>query len=168
MPIITSIRLFSPIIVALLLLVLSSVPTYIAGASAFFPVVDIMVIYYWSSYRPGTMPDWFVFLLGVFRDSIEGLSIGISPCVYLLVRFMVVASRGLYRRENFIVVWQGLAITALIAIAGKWLLVSFIMDTPLILDYAIMQFMFSVAMYPVFHWFFSLVYITMPENFQDA
>lgn len=162
------IRLLFPIMVALLLLIISSVPIDVAGASAFFPVVDVMAIYYWTSYRPGALPDWFIFLLGILRDSIEGIAIGISPCVYLIIRLIVASSRGLYRKGSFLIIWQGFAVMALIAIVGKWLLLSFLMDTPLVLDSAIMQLMVSIAMYPVFHWFFNLVNLIMPEKFQDA
>ncbi len=114
MAIFTGIRLFLPQAVAILLLILSSVPIDVAGASAFFPAVDIMVIYYWSSYRPSALPAWFVFILGIFRDSIEGLTLGVSSCVYLLIKFIVVSSRGLYRKENFLIIWQGFAVTALL------------------------------------------------------
>lgn len=168
MTLFAGIRLFFPIMVAVLLLIISSVPIGIAGASAFFPAVDIMIIYYWTTYRPGALPDWFVFFLGVLRDSIEGIAIGVSPCVYLITRFIVASSRSLYRKENFLIIWQGFAVMALIAIVGKWLLISFLMDTPLVLGSAIMQFMVSIAMYPVFHWFFYLVNLTMPEKFQDV
>ncbi len=168
MGLITGIRFFYPMIVALLLLIISAVPIYIVGLSAFFPVVDVMVIYYWASSRPRVMPDWFIFLLGVLRDGVEGLTIGISSCVYLLVKFIVVASRGLYIRGGFLLVWQGFAIAAIIAIAGKWLLVSFVMNKPISLDSAIMQLMFSIAMYPVFYWFLNLVNITVPDNYHDA
>ncbi len=41
------------------------------------------------------------------------------------------------------------------------------MGVSLVLDSAIMQFMVSIAMYPILHWFFNLVHLIMPENFQD-
>jgi len=168
MTFIAGIRLFIPLFIALVLLVISSVPISIPGLSAFFPVVDIMIIYYWSSYRPGALPDWAIFLLGVLRDGIEGITIGISSCIYLLVKFIVIASAGLYKKGGFLLVWQGFAAAAIIGIAGKWLLVSFVMDRPLMLDYGVMQLMFSMALYPVFHWFFNLINTIMPVDFQDA
>lgn len=168
MALLINIRLFLPIFVALLLLIISSVPIYISGASAFFPAVDIMVIYYWAGYKPDSMPNWFVFLLGIFRDVLEGVVIGVSPCIYLIIKLMVVAGRGLYRRESFPVVWQGLAVITVIAITGKWMLISFIMNAPIALNPAIMQVLFSIAVYPVVHWFFNLIYITMPETYQDV
>lgn len=154
-------------ILVLVLLIASSIPIHIAGASAFFPMVDIMAIYYWTSYRPQVMPDWFVFILGILRDIMEGLTIGVSPFIYLLTRFIVLASKDLYKKQTFIIVWQGFAIVSLIAITGKWLLVSFIIDMPLVFTSAIMQFVLSIAMYPLFHWLFSLVNIIIPEK-QDA
>jgi len=163
-----NIRLFLPIMVTVLLLMLSSVPLDITGTSAFFPAVDIMAISFWASYRPGSMPYWFVFLLGIIRDSLEGIMLGVSPCVCLLVRLMVVSSRGLYRKENFILVWQWFTIILIFAITLKWALLSFLMDKPLIIDYAVMQFMVSIAMYPLLHWLFNIVNLAMPENFQDA
>lgn len=168
MELVTSIRVSLPIIIAMSLLILSAVPIDIAGAAAFFPIVDIMVIYYWSSYKPLALPDWFVFVLGILRDAIEGISLGVSPCMYLIARIIVISSRSLYRRENFLIIWQGFAITALIFIFGKWMLLSFVTDTNLVLNSAIMQFMVSIAMYPIFHWFFNLVNLLMPEHYSNA
>jgi len=163
-----NIRLFFPIMVTLLLLILSSVPVDITGTSAFFPAVDVMAIYFWASYRPSTMPYWFVFFLGILRDSLEGVMLGVSPCIYLLIRLMAVSGKGLYRKENFILVWQRLIIILIISITLKWALLSFLIDKPLIIDYAVMQFMVSIAAYPLLQWLFNMVNKAMPENFQDA
>jgi rod shape-determining protein MreD len=165
--VLTGISLFLPMLVALLLLLGSSVPVDIAGSSAFFPAVDVMAIYFWATYRPATMPYWFVFVLGILRDSLDGVVFGVSSCIYLVIRLLVVMSRKLYRKDNFIIAWQGFAVILFIAILLKWALVSFVMYRPLTLDYAIMQFMLSVAIYPLLYWFFNLVNIVMPEKFQD-
>lgn len=161
------ISFFYPMVFAFILLIFSSVPLYIAGTPSFFPAIDIMIVFYWSSQRPGALPNWFIFLLGVFRDVVEGLTLGVGSFVYLITKFMVVASRRIYRRANFLVIWQGFAIVALLAITLKWLLVSFIMGFTLSPDNAIMQFMLSVAIYPAMHWLFNLVASTMPEKFHD-
>lgn len=156
-----------PMVFAFALLIFSSVPLYIAGTPSFFPALDIMIVFYWSSHRPSALPNWFIFLLGIFRDVVEGLTLGVGPFVYLVTKFMLLASRGIYRKANFLVIWQGFAIIALLAITLKWLLVSFIMGIPLSPDNAIMQFMLSVAIYPAMHWLFNLVASIMPEKFHD-
>jgi rod shape-determining protein MreD len=168
MTIYAGIRLFIPMITAFILLVLSSMPISIAGASSFFPAVDIMFIYYWSSHRLRSVPDWFIFTLGILRDAVEGTMMGVSPLIYLVTKFIVLSSRNLYRRENFLIIWQGFAITALIAISGKCLLLSLSMDTSFVLNAAIMQFVVSIAMYPLLHWVFNIIQMIIPENFQDA
>ncbi len=158
---------FSPILIALSLLMVSAVPLYIAGFYAFFPLVDIMVIYYWVSNRPSSMPIWFIFILGILRDALEGISMGVNVFIYLLTAFTVMASKSIYKRESFWLVWQGFAITALISISIKWLLVSFEMGIPLTAGSAIMQLTFSIAVYPLFYWFFNIMQSTMPKYLQD-
>lgn len=158
---------FYPIIATFLLLIISSVPTYIAGASAFFPIFDIMAIFYWSSQRPSALPNWFVFTLGICRDLVEGLTLGTNPCIYLITKFIVKANRGMYRKVNFIVILQSFAIVALLTTLAKWLLVSFIIGLPLPPDNALMQVMLSVAVYPLIHWLFNLVSSLMPDKFHD-
>jgi rod shape-determining protein MreD len=152
----------------LLLLILSSAPVDVTGTSAFFPAFDVMAIYFWSSYRPTAMPYWFVFILGILRDSLEGIMLGVSPFVYLLIRLIIVSSKRLYRKENFIVVWQGLIFILIIAITLKWALLSFLIDKTLVIDYAVMQFMVSIAIYPLLHWLFNIINLAMPDSFQDV
>lgn len=168
MDILSRIRMFFPIIAALLLLLFSSVPIHIPGVATFFPAVDIMVIYYWVSYRPDSLPDWFIFLLGILRDVLEGVSLGVGALVYLIVRLMVSASRDAYRKGSFPVVWQGMAVVTIVAIAVKWMLISFVMNVPVSLTAAIMQVLFSISIYPVVHWFFNLIQAAMPDNYQDV
>jgi rod shape-determining protein MreD len=165
---IADIRLLFPMALAIILLIISTIPIHLVGISAFFPIVDVMVIYYWSNYRSSLLPNWFIFLLGILRDLIEGISLGVSPFSYLVVRLVVMSGKDAHKKESFIFIWQGFAVVAFIAIILKWLLVSFSINTPLILNSAIMQFMISIAIYPVFHWVFNLVNKAIPKNFQNV
>ncbi len=53
---------------ALLLFIVSAIPIHIAGAAMFFPMVDVMAIYYWSVHKPQAMPDWFMKLVLLLSD----------------------------------------------------------------------------------------------------
>ena len=56
----------------------------------------------------------------------------------------------------------------IIAITLQWILASFLADRPIALDLFMIQFLVSIAIYPLLHRFFNLLNKAMPENFQDA
>jgi cell shape-determining protein MreD len=49
------------------------------------PNLDIMLIFFFTICRIGMLPIWFVFLLGIWSDAINGFNIGISSLLYIIL-----------------------------------------------------------------------------------
>ena len=52
-----------------------------------FPAFDMMIIYYFSSYK--TIRYWILFLIGIILDQIYGLPLGTSSLAYILANLIL-------------------------------------------------------------------------------
>lgn len=168
MSFVTYFSFFYPKLLAVLLVLLTSIPLKIPGVAYFLPMVEVMMIYYWCIYRPDAMPNWFVFALGIFRDALAGVPLGVNALTNVLLRSAVVMMREKYIKVPFLFVWQGFMVFACMAMAVKWVLFSFIFDQLLGLNMAVMQLLLSVAVYPLFHSLLNLVHKILPGGVTDA
>lgn len=49
------------------------------------PNLDIMLIFFFTICRRGIFPIWFIFLLGIWSDSLTNLPIGLSSLLYIIL-----------------------------------------------------------------------------------
>lgn len=119
-------RLSVPFIVMFALFILNivfvSTPQLI---SVDIPLI-MMVIYYWSIYRPTLVPPILVFLAGVFFDALSGWPIGVSAFIFLLLRQSVSGQRLYLTGQPFIVIWLGFMGALTVALCLQWALFSLI------------------------------------------
>ncbi len=168
MSVFLKIKLFYPKIIAILLVILSFIPLGIPGAKTFFPLVDLMVIYYWCVYRPELMPNWFVFLMGLTQDAITGFPFGFNALNNLLFRSTTMFLKDKYSKESFVVVWQGFALMAASFMVFKYGLFALVTGAMAPIGVIFVQLLISIALYPVFHSLFNFIITTLPEQPADA
>ena len=58
---------------------------YITNNIRLLPNLDIMLIFFFTIYRVGILPIWFIFIIGVLVDSLNNTSIGLSSLIYILL-----------------------------------------------------------------------------------
>ena len=58
---------------------------YITNNIRLVPNLDIMLIFFFTIYRVGILPIWFIFIIGVLVDSLNNTSIGLSSLIYILL-----------------------------------------------------------------------------------
>ena len=58
---------------------------YITNNIRLVPNLDIMLIFFFTIYRVGILPIWFIFIIGVLVDSLNNTSIGLSTLIYILL-----------------------------------------------------------------------------------
>lgn len=58
---------------------------YITNNIRLVPNLDIMLIFFFTIYRVGIIPIWFIFIIGVLVDSLNNTSIGLSSLIYILL-----------------------------------------------------------------------------------
>ncbi|MFP4386189.1 MAG: rod shape-determining protein MreD [Alphaproteobacteria bacterium] len=98
----------------------------ISIASPILTTIDIpfmiMVLYYWSIYRPTLIPPWLVFATGICFDLLSGWPVGLHAFIYLLLRHVVVYQRLFMTGQPFAVVWIGFMIVGLVSLSLEWFL----------------------------------------------
>lgn len=155
-------RMLVPGICTVLLLLLSLTPIGLSGM-ALFPIdVCLISIYYWAIFRPAALPFWFVFLLGIVRDALMGMPLGLSSLIFILFRLVVLSQQRYLIKETFWATWAGFGIVAIPTLTVQWLLASAYVREVQPLMPAIMQWIFTFGLYPVLHIVFNALYGFLP------
>ena len=114
------VRLMVPqaLLILLLFLNMASVPLPYAGlVKAHFV---LMAVYYWSIYRPGLVPPFLCFALGLAMDVIGGAALGLNALVFILVQWIVRDQRRFLMGQPYIVIWAIFGLVALCATVLQW------------------------------------------------
>lgn len=82
----------------------------------------IMVLYYWSIYRPTLIPPFLVFALGVCFDLLSGWPVGLNAFIFLFLRHVIVSQRTFLTGQPFTVVWIGFMMASLGSMTLQWIL----------------------------------------------
>jgi rod shape-determining protein MreD len=163
MPIAFRLKLLLPKLLALLFIFLSYTPSRLYGLDNFFPAVDLMMIYYWSLYKPQVMPNWFIFSIGLMKDILSGSPLGVNALSYILLRGLAMYKEK-YLKKTFTGLWQGFAVFAAIVMIFKWLVFSFVFEEIMAINTVLMQFLLSVLIYPLFHSLFNGINVILPRS----
>ncbi|MCD6034762.1 MAG: mreD [Rickettsiales bacterium] len=160
----TSSRYLAPKLLAVSLVVLGFVPLHIPVISHFIPLVDIIVIYYWTIYRPDMMPHWFVFLLGVLQDIFLGFPIGISAFINLIFWMVLITQRRLFMKEPFVIIWVVFLVFSFGVALLKWAVMMVFMQEFVVPDIVALQWLLTVALYPLIHGISNILYTLLPDQ----
>ncbi len=77
-------------------------------------------VFFWTLYRPGLMPPWVVFGLGVLADLLTAAPLGVNPLLLLLLHVGVMTQRRALAKQSFLIVWIGFAVFASVLLALNW------------------------------------------------
>lgn len=145
-------RLFMPLVLSFLLVILSVVQTPIPGHAQIFPVLALASIYHWVIYQPNLLPLFSVFILGLLQDLLTGTPVGLYTLVFLTVYGVALSQRRFLIGKSFIMYWFGFGVISLMASVESWMLAS-IWNWAL-LDFTALafQFIISVSMFPPLAW----------------
>ena len=141
-------RLATPALVSLVLLLISSAPWRPFDA----PLGGTLVaasIFYWTIYQPEAMTPWVAALVGLVSDAL-----GLSPFgLGMLVSLMICGGAQFWRQHlaaaSFILVWLAFAATSIVMFFFAWALAALILEQwpnpwPIALQGAV-----NVALYPL-------------------
>jgi rod shape-determining protein MreD len=82
----------------------------------------LMVVYFWSIFRPSLLPVWFVFAAGMIMDSLTGLPLGLSALVFVLSRWFILDQRRFFLAHSFAAIWLGFGLLSIAAGFFQWVL----------------------------------------------
>lgn len=139
---------FPGVLTAAILLLLSA-PLGIPGQAQLQPAWAMAAVYFWSVYRPGSMPAPLVFALGLLLDLLAQGPVGIQVLILLLIHAVALKARRDLFRSGFALVWLVFIGLAAAAAAAEWLLVSVLTFRLLPPWPGLFEFGVAAGMYPL-------------------
>lgn len=113
-----------PAAFSLMLVLLLCAPFGLPEQQALLPGTAMASVFFWSVFRPASMPAAIVFLLGLLYDLLSVSPPGIAILTLLLVHALGLGWRHSLARLGFLRVWLVFVLVAGGAIALDWLLIS--------------------------------------------
>ena len=144
-----------PFTFTILLITLGMVPLRLQDMAPVVPLLSLIAVYFWSVYRPDLMPEWAVFLIGLFQDLLSGSIVGVGAFTLLMVHLVVKTQRRTFIGASFMAVWMIFVLVALGAQTLSWLLNCALHGLLIDPEPALFQGALTLAVYPVLAWFFT-------------
>ncbi len=105
-------------------LLLLSTPLGLPGQAQMQPAWALCSVFFWSLFRPASLPAGVVFILGLLLDLLAQGPIGIGVLILLLVHGAALRFRRVLVRQGFALVWLSFVGFAACAAFLEWVLVS--------------------------------------------
>ena len=151
-------------LVAILFVILNISDIRIAGLSDLIPLFDLMMIFYFTIFE-SVFGIWFIFLLGIWNDSLNGNPIGTTAlCYIILVKLFSVLNSKLIIRENFRQIWQQFVVFCFCFLLMKWMILSVFNGAFFSFTTALVQFVLSSTLYVLMHKFFDYLSAKLLEK----
>ncbi len=99
-----------------LLVLLLCAPFDIPQQQAMLPGVTLASVFFWSVFRPASMPAPIVFLIGMLYDLLSFSPPGLEAVTLLLVHAVGIGVRHNLARQGFVLVWFTFLLVASVAI----------------------------------------------------
>ena len=142
-------RTIFPMALTVLVLLLLSMPLELPGQAEMQPAWALASVYFWSLYRPASMPGGGVFAVGLLLDLLAQGPLGIGVLILLLTQAATLRWRRVLTRQGFAMVWLAFFAVAAAAAALEWVLVSVMTWRILPLAPALFEWGMSVGVYPL-------------------
>ena len=144
-----------PFSFTILLIMIGMLPIRPPEAAPLVPSLALIAVFFWTIYRPELMPEWAVFLIGLFQDLLGGGLVGIGTLTLLLVQQVVKTQRRTCMNAPFILVWSIFALVTVGAGAVVWLLtcalhLQLVSPMP-----GVFEGLLTLAFYPLLAWIFA-------------
>ncbi len=141
----------TPIAIACLMFMLSVIPKHIWGMNYTMPLLPLLPIFYWGTIQAPEMPYWFAFLIGLLMDVVSGLPLGLTALLYMIFLVVTHSQSKYIHKEGFIIIWGYFMLLVAIICLCQWLLISFSAKQWQALPAALIQWLLTVGLYPMFH-----------------
>jgi rod shape-determining protein MreD len=131
-----------------LLMLLAAVPIGFAGQAALIPAVATISVYFWTLFRPASMPPMVVFPIGLLLDLLGYLPIGVGVICLLTVHGFAQRWQRTLARQSFSVSWIAFSGFAAAGAALGWALASLLGFRLLPVSSGVFQCIVAIALYP--------------------
>ena len=138
-----------PVTTAAILLLGLSAPLGLPGQPQLQVSVVLACVFFWSVFRPDSMPPAAAFGLGLLTDLLSQAPLGISVLVLLIVHGVALRFRRFLSAQGFVVVWLAFLAVAAGAATASWALTSVLVFRLLPVGPALLEFGVSAGFYPM-------------------
>ena len=138
-----------PLALTVLVLLLLSMPLGLPGQAQMQPAWALASVYFWTLFRPASLPAGAIFGIGLLLDLLAQGPIGIGVLILLLAHAAALRLRRALTRQGFAMVWFAFIGFAAAAAAAEWVLVSALTWRALPLSPALFECGMSIGAYPL-------------------
>lgn len=147
-------RIIALHLIAILFVILNVSDIRIAGLTNVIPLFDLMMIFYFAVFK-NVFSIWFIFLLGIWCDALNGNPLGVTAlCYILLVKLFLVLNGRMMIRENFDQLWRQFIAFCFLFLFMKWAMLSVFNGAVYSIISPLVQLALSSVLYVVMHKFF--------------
>jgi rod shape-determining protein MreD len=123
----------------------------IIGLPKALPLFDVMIIFYFAIFRR-MYSVWFLFLLGLWADALNGDPLGLTAlCYIVLVKFFAAINQRFMIRENFHQVLQQFVAFCFLLLLIKWSVLSIFSHSFYTIITPLLQIILSSLFYVLIH-----------------
>ena len=94
-----------PTVMTILLLLVAAAPFRLPGQAELQNAAALSSVFFWSVYRPGSMPPPAVFAIGLLADLLDFAPPGVGVISLLVAHGVAVRFRRALLRQGFLLVW---------------------------------------------------------------
>lgn len=138
-----------PTAMTMLLLLVTAAPFRLPGQAELQNAAALSCVFFWSVYRPGSMPPPAVFLIGLLADLLDFAPPGVGVISLLVAHGVAVRWRRDLIRLGFLPVWLAFVVVATGLAGLQWLLTSALTLRLLPAGSALFQAALAAGLYPM-------------------
>ena len=138
-----------PAVLTVVLLLVTAAPFRLPGQAELQNAAALSCVFYWSIYRPDSMPPPAVFLIGLLADLLDFAPPGVGVISLLVAHGVAVRFRRELLRQGFLVVWLAFVAVAATLAGVQWLLTSALTLRLLPAGSALFQAALAAGLYPM-------------------
>ncbi len=157
------IRWLVPMGFTLFIILFLSVRLNIPGRNELLLPIVSAFVYFWSIYRPTSMPAIGVFFLGLLIDLLNFSPPGIAIFILLVIYGIGISQRFRLTRYSFLLVWFIFSIIVVGVFFIQWLLISVFSLRMFPVSYFIFETIFAIGLYPMLSIIFTWAHRTIAD-----
>lgn len=136
----------------------------VSWATKFLPLFNLMMVFYFTVITP-VFSIWFIFLLGVWGDSLSWDPIGAtSLCYIVMTKFFFLLNKKMFLSESFIQIWYQFCGFCLSFLMLKWAVIAIFNGNVSSFSLIIVQFVLTSIAYVPMHRFFDYLHTRIKRS----
>ncbi len=146
-----------------LLLLLTAGPLGLPGQAELQGALALGCVFFWSLFRPASLPPLLVFGLGVLADLLGYGPVGVGVLILLSAHGFALRWRHMLTRQGFLRIWFAFMVVAAAAAVLQWGLTSLLTFRLLPVGPALFQLALSAGLYPLLAAILARAHATVAE-----